>query len=157
MILIDNTVLSNFALTGRLQLLRTYCAGQGLTTRAVEAEFQEGIKQRLFLETDISWVRKTDLRSRAEHVLFRRFRGSVDAGEASCLSLAIHRNHNLLTDDLDARQLARREGVSVSGTVGVLVSLVKESVISLEEGNRILKAFIDTGYFSPVEALDDLI
>ena len=77
--------------------------------------------------------------------------------EASCLSLAIHRNYDLLTDDLDTRQLAAREGVSVSGTVGVLVSLVKESVISLKEGNRILKAFIDTGYFSPVETLDDLV
>ena len=157
MILIDNTVLSNFALTGNLQFLRTYCAGQGLTTRAVDEEFQKGVERNLFAETDISWIRKTDLRSRAEKTQFQRLLSGADAGEASCLSVAMHRNHRLLTDDLNARQLTRWEDISVSGSVGVLVSLVNASVISLEEGNQILRAFIGTGYFSPVEVLDNLV
>ena len=128
-----------------------------LTTRAILEEFQEGVENDLFPETDITWIRQTDLRGRAEQLLFQRFRNRLDAGEASCLSIAIHRNHDLLTDDLDARRLARREGVRISGSVGVLISLVRRTAIEQEEGNRILRQFIDTGYFSPVETLDDLV
>lgn len=44
MILIDNTVLSNFALTGSLRSVRRFCRGRGLTTRIVYEEFQAGVE-----------------------------------------------------------------------------------------------------------------
>jgi len=39
-ILIDNTVLSNYAIVGGLQILRSFCGGRGMTTDAVLSEFQ---------------------------------------------------------------------------------------------------------------------
>ncbi|MBI3326348.1 MAG: hypothetical protein HYZ81_06560 [Nitrospinae bacterium] len=45
-------------------------------------------------------------------------------------------------------------GVTVSGSVGVLLELIRVHRLTLEEGNTFLKAFIKHGYFSPVDRLD---
>lgn len=42
MILIDNTVLSNFALVNELGLLQAYCKDQGGLTNHVLVEFEQG-------------------------------------------------------------------------------------------------------------------
>ena len=92
-----------------------------------------------------------------EEFLFRLFSESLGKGESSCLSIAILRDQEVLTDDMDARKLAQRRGVPVSGTIGVLVEVIREGLSSIEEGNTMLSDMIERGYFSPVEALDELI
>ncbi|MCW7070572.1 MAG: DUF3368 domain-containing protein [Methanophagales archaeon] len=77
-------------------------------------------------------------------------------GESSCLSIAISRDLKVLTDDRDARRLAQRRGVPVSGTIGVLVEAVREGLLSIEEANTMLSDMIEKGYFSPFETLDEL-
>ena len=62
-----------------------------------------------------------------------------------------------MTDDRDARRLAQRRGVPVSGTIGVLVEAVREGLLSIEEANTMLSDMIEKGYFSPFETLDELI
>lgn len=157
MILIDNTVLSNYALTGRLRLLQGFCGERGMTTDAVLSEFRAGAEQDIFKETDIGWIQQTGVRGKAERDLFQTLRMRLGAGEASCLAVAIRRRYDLLTDDMDARKVALREGVRISGSVGVLVALVRLGTISLAEGNTVLRELIGVGYYSPVEALDDLV
>ena len=78
-------------------------------------------------------------------------------GESSCLSIAISRDLKVLTDDRDARKLAQRRGVPVSGSIGVLVEAVRGGLLSIEEGDTMLSEMIEKGYFSPFEALDELI
>jgi predicted nucleic acid-binding protein len=78
-------------------------------------------------------------------------------GESSCLSIALSRNVKVLTDDMDARKLAQRRGVPISGTIGVLVEAVREGLLSIAEGNITLLDMIEKGYFSPFETLDELI
>tara|TARA_Y100001934_G_scaffold203177_1_gene239496 strand:- start:916 stop:1212 length:297 start_codon:yes stop_codon:yes gene_type:complete len=97
------------------------------------------------------------MRGTKERLSFIQFNLRLGAGEASCLAVAIHRKHDILTDDMDARMTAQREGVRVSGSVGVLVNLIRRNTIDLEEGNRILQDLIAAGYYSPVDALDGLI
>jgi predicted nucleic acid-binding protein len=63
----------------------------------------------------------------------------------------------MLTDDLDARRLAQRKGIPVSGTIGVLVAAVRSGIISPDEGNAMLSKMIDNGYYSPFENLDELL
>ncbi|MEW6089191.1 MAG: hypothetical protein AB1498_12900 [bacterium] len=48
MILIDNTVLSNFALAEEMQLLENYCKGKGATSKEVLAEFERGVNEGIF-------------------------------------------------------------------------------------------------------------
>ena len=92
-----------------------------------------------------------------EEFLFRLFSESLGKGESSCLSIAILRDLKVLTDDMDARKLAQRRGVPVSGTIGVLVEAVREKLLSIEEGNTMLSEMIEKGYFSPFETLNELI
>ena len=92
-----------------------------------------------------------------EEFLFRLFSESLGKGESSCLSIAILRELKVLTDDMDARKLAQRRCVPVSGTIGVLVEAVRENLLSIEEGNTMLSEMIEKGYFSPFETLDELI
>jgi len=53
--------------------------------------------------------------------------------------------------------LPRRRGVPVSGTIGVLVEAMRGGLLSIEEGDTMLSEMIEKGYFSPFEALDELI
>lgn len=87
----------------------------------------------------------------------RLFAAFLGKGESSCLSIAILKNLKVLTDDLDARKLAQRRGIPVSGTIGVLVEAVRIGILSVDEGNVMLSNMIAKGYFSPFERLNELL
>lgn len=157
MIAIDNTVLSNFARTNHLGLLERFCRNRGLIPRAVRQEFQAGVQRGLFVAADLSWSQNVEIVSPQERHLAQTFGLEVGSGESECLAIAICRNYELLTDDLRARQLGFREKIRVSGSIGVLGSLVRRNILVLGEGNQILTEFIDNGYFSPLDALDEIV
>jgi len=157
MILMDNTVLSNFALAGLLDLLRSFAGNKGVTTDHVLAEFSRGVEMGVLPESNLTWLRVVQLEGRSEEALFRSLRKELDIGEASCLAIAIARESDFLTDDRDARAIARREGVRLSGSIGVLLSLVQSRQIDLKRANHALNDFICHGYYSPVKSLDPLL
>ncbi len=157
MILINNTVLSNFALAQVVPLLTEFCGSKGRVTEQVLAEFERGVQQGLLPTTTLNWLKRVKLRGPGERALFLQMRRQVGAGEASCLAIAVAKGYDFLTGDMKARRVARTEGVTVSGSVGVLLELIRIHQLTLEEGNDILKTFIQHGYFSPVERLDRLL
>ena len=157
MILLDNTVLSNFALADELILLKDYCRGLGATTVQVMAEFQTGIRQGFFKNPDFGWLKIMDFKNEIEKFMFVRLNQRIGAGEASCLTLAILRKYDFLTDDMMVRKMAYREGIRISGSIGVLIALVKMERITPAIGNNILLNFIRQGYFSPREKLDEFL
>ncbi len=155
-VVVDNTVLSNFGLVGALDILRTGCRGEAFTTRFVIDEFRAGQQIGKLPAANMEWLRLIELTDE-EQRLFHRLRNRLGAGEASCLAVAIQRHLPLLTDDLLARKMAMHEGVRLSGTIGILVSLVEASAIPLSEANRLLAEMIEAGYFAPFAKLDALV
>ena len=109
------------------------------------------------LKRDWRWIKILRIESSQEDFLFRLFAAFLGKGESSCLSIAISRNLKVLTDDLDARKLAQRRGIPVSGTIGVLVEAVRIGILSVDEGNVMLSNMIAKGYFSPFERLNELL
>ncbi len=103
------------------------------------------------------WLRILVPTSAAEHRLRSEFDQLLDLGEASCLAFAISRRLTLVTDDLAARRLAGQRGVSLTGTLGILVTLVRDSVFPLKDANAMLAVMIQRRYRSPVDSLDDFI
>lgn len=89
MILLDNTVLSNFALADELLLLRDYCRNSGATTVQVMAEFDAGVARGLFKPLDFSWLMILDFENENERSMFVRLNQRIGAGEASCLIFSI--------------------------------------------------------------------
>ena len=153
----DNTVLSNFALIRREDILAKLFENTLFTTEEVIEELKRGEKRNVLPKRDWQWIKVLKIESSQEEFLFRLLAESLGKGESSCLSIAISRDLKVLTDDRDARKLAQRRGVPVSGTIGVLVEAVREGLLSIEEGNTMLSEMIEKGYFSPFEVLDELI
>lgn len=61
MILVDNTVLSNFTLAQAVLVLRAYCAGKGRVTWQVLREFEDGVRGGVLPSTDLKWLRRVKL------------------------------------------------------------------------------------------------
>ena len=153
----DNTVLSNFALIGREDILAKLFENAFFTTEEVLEELKRGEQRNVLPKRDWQWIRVLKIEVSQEEFLFRLFAEMLGKGESSCLSIAISRDLKVLTDDKDARKLAQRREVPVSGTIGVLVEAIREELLSIEEGNTMLSDMIEQGYFSPFETLDELI
>jgi len=56
-----------------------------------------------------------------------------------------------------ARRLAQERQVSLTGTLGILVTLVREQTLSLSVANELLTDMIRQRYRSPVDRLDAII
>lgn len=163
----DTTVLSNLAAVGRQDLLEKRYRNVALTTVEVSDELRRGLQAGYgYLENVLQqiqnvspggWLPFVAPESTAEHQLRGEFDLLLDPGEASCLALAISSGLILVTDDLAARQLAQERDVRLTGTVGILLALVRDDVLSLTEANAILAEMIERRYRSPVDRLDELI
>ena len=104
-LLLDNTVLSNFALVGQIDLLPKALGGQVATTAQVMGEFDDGVARGRLPKTDFTWLALIHLEAE-EEIRLQKFLARVNMGEASCLAVASYRNGRFLTDDRDARKLA---------------------------------------------------
>jgi predicted nucleic acid-binding protein len=155
-VIVDNTVLSNFASVGRLDLLAEGLGGLGATTEAVLREFRSGIEKGHLAQASLGWLPVLPLTAE-EATTCRVISLRLGAGEASCLAAAQHRGLCVATDDGDARRYARQTGVPVSGTVGILVSLVTHRHTTLGEANVLLAQMAKTGYRSPLSDLAPLL
>lgn len=72
-----------------------------------------------------------------ELITFHQLLSTLHSGEASCLSIAKYRGGLFLTDDKAARYKAQKINVSISGTLGVLLSLVKQNRLPLNQADTI--------------------
>jgi predicted nucleic acid-binding protein len=163
----DTTVLSNFAAVGGLELLEKRYRGTAFTTVEVTDELRKGVKAGYaYLELILADIDRADQggwigvlvpESAYERRLRAEFDDRLGAGEASCLSLAVSRGLTLVTDDRAARQMAEDRRVPVTGTVGILIKLVRTGTISLSEANALLADMIQHRYRSPVDRLDEFV
>jgi predicted nucleic acid-binding protein len=153
-ILLDTTVLSNFAHIERLDLL-CLALPEAATTPQVLAELERGVTSGHVPACNCEWLEVVRL-APTEEASLARVRLILDDGEASCIAVALERKGILFSDDLDARRFARRRGLCVSGTLGVLALLVKRGHLVAAEADDCLHEMIAHGYRSPVSSLADL-
>ena len=74
------------------------------------------------------WIIITEPKDRASVLVLE---SSVDRGEASSIALALEFSQCLLIiDDRKGRQVARRLGINITGSLGVLVDAKMEGIIS---------------------------
>ncbi len=154
-VLLDNTVLSNLALTGRDDLPFRLWGEVAATTAAGCAEYQAGVEAGLIPRC---WGQLPVIELTAEEdVLALSFSAGLGPGERTCLAVAAQRKGMLASDDLHARRAATRLGVPITGTVGILAACVRTGHLALAEANLLLEVMIAAGYRSPVVSLDELV
>lgn len=153
--ILDTTLLSNFSHIQRPDLLQVALGQDVSTTAAVIAELKSGVTAGWVPRCDWSWLPVTTPTEDEQH-LAEQYSLVLDPGEAACLAIASRRAWVFASDDLAARRLAQHEGVSVSGTLGVLLKLIATCVLTLDEANGFLAIMVSRGYRAPVKSLRDL-
>ena len=164
-VITNTTLISNFCSVGKLELVRAVW-GEVYLPEHVYTEIQEGKLQgyRFYDNIELSvfpfspdgWLKLTSLSSQNEFELFGSLLGNLHHGEAACLAICKYRNWVFLSDDKITRQAARRLQIDCSGTLGILLSLVRQKVVSLEQADSILSQMCERGYYSPVDSLSEL-
>jgi hypothetical protein len=157
-VIANNTVLSNFAFIDKLDILKSIF-GKVFITPEIQCEVENGITEgyafqlrtKLIIDTN-NWLLVTRLEQN-EQKIFHNLKQKLDAGEASCIAIALERKWAFLTDDKRARRIAKLYNLRLSGTYGILDRAVKENLISKDEGNFLLQSMIENGYYSPAPKL----
>jgi predicted nucleic acid-binding protein len=155
-VLLDNTVLTNVALVGRADSVAHLWPARAYTTPPVLDEFRSGVAGGLLpadVWADLAVIALTEEETALAASLATRLGG----GERSCLAVAVCRQGLLATDDRDARRIARQQNVPLTGTVGILTLCVRRGYLSREEANGLLAEMIASGYYSPVDNLDQVL
>lgn len=153
-VVIDNTVLSNFAHIQQPKLLQQ-AFEQPVSVQSVIDELKVGVQLGRIPVVDWSWLPIIDLTT-VERGVSERFEQTLGRGEATCIALALSRQWIVLTDDRDARRVAREAGVTASGTVGALMNLVSQQALSTSEADAILDTMKQRGYRCSINSLSEL-
>lgn len=152
-VVLDNTVLTNFALAERPELVALLWGEAWCTTTRVFEEHQEGVTSGAVPAGAWDSLPILEL-DQEERDLAQELPSSLGPGERSCLALILRRGGTLVSDDLYARKFAAAQEIPVTGTLGILIGCIKKGLIDLREGNRLLKVMIDRNYHAPVRRLD---
>lgn len=153
-VVLDTTVVSNFAFTDDLDLLLNDPDVRVVTVPAVIDEVRAGDEDSNFLAEIEKQLDAIEVDGDPGDEIL----DSVDYGEAYALHAALAEDGTLATDDLAARGLADEQGVAVTGSIGLLVRLVRQDAFTVDEADAVLERWIEgSGYFSPVESVRELL
>ena len=161
-IILDTCVFSNFALSHSLDILKR-CYHQDIhVTSFVVGEILKGFHQGYRELGEINkalaeeWVTETKFQGKEERALFVTLSVSLGAGEASSIAIAKHRGFTFASDDLTARREANLLGITLTGTLGILLKAVQLKLITLKKGDGVLNRMKEEGFYTPVKSLKDI-
>lgn len=154
---LNTTVLSNFAYIDQLWVvagLTGIC-----TVPVVRGELEHGVDDHPYLQSaldilddEIPVATVSDTVANREAVVSDH----LDPGEAQAFAVADAHDGRLLTDDGDARSFAKEQGVTVVGSVGVLLAAIDSGKIDEPTANQWLSTWIDDfGYYVPYRTISE--
>ena len=158
----DTVTLANFALADAMHLLVDRYGQGAVLPPEVLVEVDNGIaagRQRLQViehlvaNKQLTATQLTPEERRSKTLLLH----SLGAGEASCIACAIHRQGIVVTDDRAARKACAEHDISVTGTIGILLALVREQTLSGDNADTLLAKMVKQGFYSPVVLITCLL
>ncbi|OYR79605.1 twitching motility protein PilT [Halorubrum ezzemoulense] len=154
---LNTTVLSNFAYIDQLWVVANL---SGIcTVPVVREELEHGVDDHPYLQLaldtlddEIPVATISDTVANREAVVG----GHLDPGEAQAFALADAHDGRLLTGDGDARSFAKDQGVTVIGSVGVLLAAIDAGKIDEATADEWLSTWIDEiGYYVPYRTISE--
>jgi len=147
----ETTVLSAFALAGRLDILRELYGRRAIWTLVVYDELMRGVKEepRLGDVAAADWLgepRPVFNVARVENLRLRLGGHSSDGrhlGEATCIALAERTGAGILLDDRDAKRLAEALKIPTGTTLSVLAVAIQEGQVSAHQASELVADLID--------------
>jgi len=154
---LNTTVLSNFAYIDQLWVVGNLA---GIcTVPVVREELEHGVDNHPYLQQaldtlddEIPVATISDTVANREAVVSDH----LDPGEAQAFALADAHDGRLLTDDGDARSFAKDQGVTVVGSVGILLAAIDAGKIDEATAEEWLSTWIDEiGYYVPYRTISE--
>jgi predicted nucleic acid-binding protein len=152
-VVLDNTVLTNYGLVKRADLVTDLWPERVFVTPDVLKEYRVGIQVANLPEKIWDCLPVLTL-STSETALALCLAHRLGAGERSCLAVAISRGALFASDDEDARRHTKRANVPIIGSVGILIRNIQQERLSLSDAQSCLDIMIAAGYRSPVSKLE---
>lgn len=155
---LDTSVLSNFAQVDRLDLVETL--PRVVTVGVVQDELDCGVETHSYLERAVAVLGAEIpvVAPSSAAKLEEAFLETLDPGEAQVLAVAAAVDGTVVTDDSDARAVATRRDVAVTGSIGLLVRFVEDGHLSADAADASLKRWIDeAGFRSPARDFDTFL
>jgi predicted nucleic acid-binding protein len=153
----DASVLINFCEADALGVVVRTVPPPRMVLRDVLEELESGTCRRQVEQAiergdfEVAEVDASELGKWAEYTL------RLDPGESATLAVAASRSWSVAMDERAARRLAEKDvgRDRLTGTVGILRVAVDEDIVTIDEGNELLRRMIDAGYWSPIDQLGD--
>jgi predicted nucleic acid-binding protein len=147
----ETTVLSAFALSGRLDILSGLYNGRAIWTIVVHDELMRGMLEEPLLGDAVAANWLGEPQPVFDHPRVESFRLRLGGrqgderhlGEATCIALAEQIGAGILLDDRDAKRLAESLKIPTGTTISVLVVAVREGRVSADEASELLTDLID--------------
>ena len=159
--LFDTVTLSNFTLAGRFDILVERYAGRMATTTTVLDEVVRGIAEGYPLQDVLSATEDGTLEvlqlTPGERRRYQELLTRLGPGEASLVAVAASRSGTIATDDRVARESCSAGGVSVTGTIGILLAATRDHQITAAEADQALLRMMESGFYSPVNSISQLL
>ena len=153
LVLLDATILTNFARVELTSVPIDLWGDQVYTTVEVLREYEVGIRT-AGLPT-LVWKQVTALRlTDHEQAIAAKMSRKLGQGESTCLAIALIRGAIVATDDKLARRTAANHGIRCIGTVGILRSCIQQGLLSQSKAQIKLEEMIAAGYYSPILNLE---
>lgn len=156
MVFLDNTVLTNFALIGRPDLIFSIWPDIACTVTPVMEEYQTGVQTSNLPRKAWDGLLIHQLTDE-ESAMAASLPPKLGAGERACLAAAIMRQGVFASDDQQARKYALQAGVIAVGSVGILIRCIDKELISKPDAQALLDRMIAANYHSPISSLDDIM
>jgi predicted nucleic acid-binding protein len=150
--ILDTTILSNFAMVKRPDLIFSLWLKHACTTSAVMREYLETSDKVTYQPSywkELNVLELTD----QEETFCQQLSTRLGVGERTCIAVAIHSNALFVSDDQDARRSAMNYAIQVSGTLGILIACTQQNLLSVEQANKLLAFMIISGFHSPIEKI----
>lgn len=163
-LIMDSTILFNFIIIGKFEILESLYKNQMLipvdvkievsTDRVVGPLLQEKINKGICEEYAIDYQCKP-----VEIKEYINLRKKFGHGESACLAIAKTWKVTIATDDMKAaKKYCEKNNISLIGTLGILYQAYDKNIITAEEGQAILSDMINIrAYKSPVSDFNSVI
>jgi len=158
-VVLDATVLSNFASTDGVSFLTTVLESP-VVVPSVRDELERGLDAgHEYLDTVVdAFEDNLPVQSRPSDSDRQEIRDRLDPGEAESLLAAIEHSGRLATDDLAARKMATQRDVPVTGSIGLLVLGVESGYLDRDTADEWLDTWREQrGYYAPVESVAEIL
>jgi predicted nucleic acid-binding protein len=155
-VLLDNTVLTNYALVNRLDIFTALWKENVYAPQEVVLEYNAGIQGARVPEGAVEHLKIVHLTAE-EQEYAKGFSTRLGAGERACLAACFFRQGVFSSEDRDARMQAQHLKIPAIGTVGILVLCVHRNLLEPGEAQDLLDRMIADGYRSPVVLIKELL